>query len=138
LCPFDEAVRLAREHVGAGRWTAEPSEPIPTDPTWSGGIEYVAEQTRPVAASPQRLGTVVDGADGWRSFPSVWPGDAWVELSVSSAEADRSVLHQRVRFQPRGLAGSIGWWALTPVRRIVLGLGLTRLARAAEDGASAG
>jgi hypothetical protein len=46
LIGFDEAVRLALAKVGAAdvetrwstaAWTRAPADPMPTDPTWSGG-----------------------------------------------------------------------------------------------------
>jgi hypothetical protein len=84
LVDFDRAVSLAlqkvREADVATRWSSAstpgaPSDPLPTDPSWAGGSLYVDERSRPVAASPEALWSVIEGiggANGWYSFPLAW------------------------------------------------------------------
>jgi hypothetical protein len=84
LLGFDEAVRLAVQRVQtsavATRWASAsvpgaPSDPLPTDPDWSGGTLYLDERTRHSTAGPEALWRVVEGiggANGWHSFPLAW------------------------------------------------------------------
>ncbi|WP_432835784.1 SDR family oxidoreductase [Dactylosporangium sp. CA-092794] len=84
LTGFDTAVTLALRKIGAGdvetRWSnaavpGAPSDPLPTDPSWSGGTVYRDERTRAVAAPPERLWRVIEaigGDNGWHSFPLAW------------------------------------------------------------------
>lgn len=84
LCPFDEAVRLAlariREAAVVTRWSGAawpgaPSDPMPTDPEWSGGTIYRDERDRPVHTSTDAVWAAVEGIGGergWYSFPLAW------------------------------------------------------------------
>jgi uncharacterized protein YbjT (DUF2867 family) len=84
LCPFDEAVRLALMRIkeadvrtrwsGAG-WPGAPSDPMPTDPEWSGGTIYRDVRERPVHTDPAAVWAAVEGIGGdkgWYSFPLAW------------------------------------------------------------------
>jgi uncharacterized protein YbjT (DUF2867 family) len=60
LCPFDEAVRLALLQIrdaevttrwSGAQWPGSPSDPMPTDPDWSGGTAYVDERTASVVTA---------------------------------------------------------------------------------------
>ena len=196
LCPFDEAVRLAlhqiRDAEVATRWSSAvwpgaPSDPMPTDPQWSGGTVYRDERSMPVVASPEALWRAIEGIGGvrgWYSFPLAWalrgfldrlvggvglrrgrrdpdrlivgdavdfwrvealerprllrlraemrlPGEAWLEFTIAD-DGDLPVLHQRALFIPRGLAGQLYWWAVTPFHGIVFGSMIANLAQAAR------
>jgi hypothetical protein len=84
LLGFDQAVELAltkvKEADVATRWSSAgtpgaPSDPLPTDPDWSGGSLYIDTRTRPVHASPAALWRVIEGIGGdhgWYSFPLAW------------------------------------------------------------------
>jgi uncharacterized protein YbjT (DUF2867 family) len=84
LLGFDRAVELALQKVKeadvATRWSSAstpgaPSDPLPTDPDWSGGSLYVDKRTRRVHASPAALWRVIEGIGGehgWYSFPIAW------------------------------------------------------------------
>jgi uncharacterized protein YbjT (DUF2867 family) len=84
LIGFDRAVELALQKVKdadvATRWSSAstpgaPSDPLPTDPDWSGGSLYVDRRVRPVAASPEALWRIIEGIGGehgWYSFPLAW------------------------------------------------------------------
>lgn len=81
---FEQAVRLAlrrvREAAVATRWSSAawpsaPSDPLPTDPDWSGGSLYVDERVRPTTASPTALWNLIEGIGGdrgWYSWPLAW------------------------------------------------------------------
>ncbi len=84
LCPFDQAVRLALERIrladvvtrwSGASWPGAPSDPMPTDPEWSGGSVYRDERERQVEASPDALWRAVEGSggeQGWYSCPLAW------------------------------------------------------------------
>jgi len=84
LCPFDEAVDLALENIrhaevatrwSGATWPGAPSDPMPTDPEWSGGSAYRDERSTPVGTSVGALWRAVEGIGGdrgWYSFPSAW------------------------------------------------------------------
>jgi len=98
LTGFDEAVRLALARIRDAdvetRWTGSswpgapgmPSaEPLPTDPSWSGGTVYTDERERAVDASADRLWQVVEaigGDTGWYSFPLAWAVRGWLDRAV--------------------------------------------------------
>ncbi|MGW2613694.1 SDR family oxidoreductase [Streptomyces sp. NPDC001500] len=81
---FDEAVRLAlrkvREAQVATRWSSAsvpgaPSDPLPTDPGWSGGSLYTDVRDLVVDAPPASLWRVIEGIggdNGWYSCPLAW------------------------------------------------------------------
>ncbi|MGW0891566.1 SDR family oxidoreductase [Saccharopolyspora sp. NPDC002578] len=49
------------------------------------------------------------------------PGQAWLELSVTSTSGGGSCYHQRAIFVPSGLAGQVYWWSVAPFHGIVFG-----------------
>ena len=53
------------------------------------------------------------------------PGDAWLEWRVVDEGHGRTMLRQRARFHPRGLAGRAYWWLLLPIHKLIW----TRMAR---------
>lgn len=81
---FDTAVSLALKRVGDGevttRWSSAstpgaPSDPLPTDPDWSGGTLYRDRRGLVVDAPPDALWRVIEGIggnNGWYSFPLAW------------------------------------------------------------------
>ncbi|MBT2386809.1 SDR family oxidoreductase [Streptomyces sp. ISL-11] len=84
LIGFDEAVRLALQRVRdadvATHWSSAslpgaPSDPLPSDPDWSGGSLYQDRRELAVDAPPDALWRVVEGIggrNGWYSFPLAW------------------------------------------------------------------
>jgi len=84
LCPFNEAVRLALERVrnaevvtrwSGASWPGAPSDPMPTDPEWSGGTAYRDDRDRPVNAPVEDVWRAIEGIGGergWYSFPLAW------------------------------------------------------------------
>lgn len=98
---FDEAVGLALRHTeraqvdtrwSSATWPTAPSDPLPTDPAWTGGSEYIDERSRPVAAPPEELWSVVEsigGRNGWYSWPLAWAARGWIDLAVGGVGARR-------------------------------------------------
>lgn len=82
--PYDEAVRLALQKIQEGSvetrwsdasWPNAPADPLPTDPTWSGGDVEIDERERHVDAPPSDVWRVIEGIGGergWYSFPLAW------------------------------------------------------------------
>lgn len=81
---YDLAVTLALQKIQEGSvetrwsdasWPTAPSDPLPTDPTWSGGDTELDERDRHVDARPADVWRVVEGIGGergWYSFPLAW------------------------------------------------------------------
>lgn len=98
---FGEAVRLALRRTdraqvdtrwSSATWPTAPSDPLPTDPDWAGGSEYTDERSRPVAAPPGALWSVVEsigGRNGWYSWPLAWAARGWIDLAVGGVGARR-------------------------------------------------
>jgi uncharacterized protein YbjT (DUF2867 family) len=84
LIGFGRAVELAlrriRDRDVLTRWSSAstpgaPSDPLPTDPDWSGGSLYVDERTRVIDAPPAAVWRVIEGIggdNGWYSLPVAW------------------------------------------------------------------
>ncbi len=67
--------------VGRDRAPA-PSEPLPSDPEWTGGSAYQGTREQPTTAPPEVLWRVVEsigGEHGWCSFPLAWSVRGWVD-----------------------------------------------------------
>jgi uncharacterized protein YbjT (DUF2867 family) len=91
LLGVDNAIRLAltrvRDHQVATRWSSAswpgaPSEPLPTDPSWSGGTLYRDVRTRTVEAPAQVLWPLIEGIGGehgWYSWPLAWAARGWLD-----------------------------------------------------------
>lgn len=62
------------------------------------------------------------------------PGAAWLEWRLESRGADRTRLHQRAIFFPKGLAGRLYWNALLPFHGIIFTGMLNNIAVAAQRG----
>ncbi|MEU9837055.1 SDR family oxidoreductase [Streptosporangium sp. NPDC048047] len=59
------------------------------------------------------------------------PGLAWLELGVARHRG-RTVYRQRAIFHPRGLAGHLYWWVISPFHSVIFGRMPRNVARAAE------
>jgi uncharacterized protein YbjT (DUF2867 family) len=195
-CPFDEAVRLALHQIrhaevatrwSGANWPGAPSDPMPTDPEWSGGSVYRDDRSMVIDAAAADVWAAVEGIGGergWYSFKLAWalrgfldrmvggvglrrgrrdanrlfvgdavdfwrveaverphllrlraemrlPGEAWLEFTVDERDG-KTVLKQRALFIPRGLAGHLYWWSVSPFHNIVFGSMIKNLAHAAH------
>ena len=84
LIDFETAVGLALERVRnqevETRWSSAsvpgaPSEPLPTDPAWSGGSLYEDLRERQTSATPAALWHIIEGIggrNGWYSALFLW------------------------------------------------------------------
>jgi uncharacterized protein YbjT (DUF2867 family) len=105
LLGFEQSVELALSRIRdadvATRWSSAtvpgaPSDPLPTDPRWTGGSLYVDRRTRPVDASPQDLWRVIEGIGGergWYSFPLAWRVRGIADRLVGGVGLRRGRLH---------------------------------------------
>ncbi|ONK12665.1 SDR family oxidoreductase [Streptomyces sp. MP131-18] len=60
------------------------------------------------------------------------PGTAWLELRVDRDDHGRTVYRQRALFRPRGLAGHVYWWAVSPFHAWVFGGMVRNIASTAQ------
>ncbi|MCU1370137.1 MAG: NAD(P)-dependent oxidoreductase [Ilumatobacteraceae bacterium] len=105
LCPFDEAVRLALERIrladvvtrwSGASWPGAPSNPMPTDPDWSGGTAYRDDRDLPVDVPPQDLWRAIEGIGGdhgWYSFPLAWAVRGLLDRAVGGVGLRRGRRH---------------------------------------------
>ncbi|SES42920.1 SDR family oxidoreductase [Lentzea albida] len=122
---YDKAVELALDKVRDAdvetRWSGAslpgaPSEPLPSDPDWSGGSVYVDERERRTTASPERLWEVVEGIGGergWYSFPLAWAVRGWMDRLAGGVGLRRG------RRDPHRLnvGEALDWWRVEEIER---------------------
>lgn len=101
LTGFDRSVALALKKIKDAdvttRWSnaslyGAPSDPLPSDPDWSGGSLYVDQREVPVTVDPGRLWRVIEGiggARGWYSFPLAWAVRGWLDVLVGGVGLTR-------------------------------------------------
>ncbi|MGI5503872.1 SDR family oxidoreductase [Lentzea sp. CA-135723] len=122
---YDKAVELALDKIRDAdvetRWSGAstpgaPSEPLPSDPDWSGGSTYVDERERKTNASPERLWAVVEGIGGergWYSFPLAWAVRGWMDRAVGGVG-----LRRGRRDANRLYTGeALDWWRVEEIDR---------------------
>ena len=119
LLGYDDAVRLALAKVrdadvetrwsGASLPDVPPSDPMPSDPEWSGGSVYSDVREQRSSASPERLWRVIKGIGGdhgWYSFPLAWSVRGWLDRLVGGVGLRRG------RRDPHDLhtGDALDWW----------------------------
>ncbi|AYF75878.1 SDR family oxidoreductase [Nocardia yunnanensis] len=125
LTPYRRAVALAlnriRDRDVPTRWSDanppdSPSDPLPTDPDWSGGSLYTDVREQHTSADPATLWSVVEaigGENGWYSFPLAWSLRGWLDRLAGGAGLRRG------RRDPHRLrAGeALDWWRVEYLER---------------------
>jgi uncharacterized protein YbjT (DUF2867 family) len=131
LTGFMDAVRLALKRVRdadvATRWSSAalpgaPSDPLPSDPDWSGGSLYEDRRELAVDADAGAVWQVVEGIggdNGWYSFPLAWAVRGWLDRLIGGVGLRRG------RRDPRRLrvGDSLDFWRveeITPGRLLRL------------------
>ncbi len=104
--PFDAAVERALASVRDGdvatrwadaAWPDSPSDPLPSDPTWSGGTVYRDERSTSVDASVATTWRTVEGIGGergWYSFPLAWAVRGLLDRLVGGVGLRRGRRHR--------------------------------------------
>jgi uncharacterized protein YbjT (DUF2867 family) len=90
-------------------WAGAPSDPLPTDPDWSGGSSYQDVREQNTTAPPESLWEVVEGIGGehgWYSFPLAWSVRGWLDRLAGGVGLRRG------RRDPRRLhvGEALDWW----------------------------
>jgi Protein of unknown function (DUF2867) len=123
LTGFDEAVRLAlgkiRDANVETRWSNASgrdaaAEPLPSDPAWSGGTNFVDERRREVDAPVDALWRVIEGVggeNGWYSFPLAWAVRGWLDRLVGGVGLRRG-RRDRDRLQ---VGEALDWWRVEEI-----------------------
>ncbi|MFQ6395566.1 SDR family oxidoreductase [Nocardia sp. KC 131] len=93
-----------------------PSDPLPTDPAWSGGSLYEDLRERHTHADPDTLWAVIEsigGENGWYSFPLAWSLRGWIDRITGGVGLRRG------RRDPHRLhAGeALDWWRVEHIDR---------------------
>lgn len=118
LTDYETSIRLALAKISRGevetRWSdassaGAPSDPLPSDPDWSGGSSYTDIRERATSADPARLWRVVEsigGENGWYSFPLAWAARGWMDRLVAGPGLRRG------RRDPNDLrvGDALDWW----------------------------
>ncbi len=128
LVGFRRAVELALAKVQAYEvvtsWTSAatpgaPSDPLPSDPDWSGGSLYLDERSVAVDADAPALWSVIEGIggqNGWYSWPLGW----WARGVVDRLTGGPGL--RRGRRNPWDLAvgDALDWWRVEEVEDLHL------------------
>jgi uncharacterized protein YbjT (DUF2867 family) len=105
LCPFDEAVRLSLQQIrdadvatrwSGATWPGAPSDPLPTDPEWSGGTVYQDERSVVVEGSAAAVWSAVEGIGGergWYSFGFAWTLRGFLDRLIGGVGLRRGRRH---------------------------------------------
>ena len=122
---YDRAVELAlvkiRDADVETRWSGAslpgaPSDPLPSDPDWSGGSVYTDVREQHTDAEPERMWEVVEGIGGehgWYSFPLAWAVRGWLDRLVGGVGLRRG------RRDPRRLhvGEALDFWRVEEIER---------------------
>nr|WP_042185631.1 SDR family oxidoreductase [Kibdelosporangium sp. MJ126-NF4]CEL16792.1 Putative nucleoside-diphosphate-sugar epimerase [Kibdelosporangium sp. MJ126-NF4]CTQ91979.1 Putative nucleoside-diphosphate-sugar epimerase [Kibdelosporangium sp. MJ126-NF4] len=122
LVHVEHAIELAlakiRDADVPTRWSdaGAPSDPLPTDPEWSGGSVYTDVRETRTSADPRTLWSVIEsigGEHGWYSFPLAWSVRGWIDRLSGGAGLRRG------RKDPRRLhvGEALDWWRVEHLER---------------------
>ncbi len=125
LTHYERAVELALARIGTGevptRWSdasdrVAPSDPLPSDPEWSGGTVYEDQREQETPASSAALWEVIEsigGEHGWYSVPLAWSMRGWADRLVGGVGLRRG------RRDPRRLhvGEALDWWGVEQLDR---------------------
>lgn len=125
LTGYRRAVRLALTKVRDGAvetsWqdasvADAPSDPLPSDPDWSGHTVFTDDRTRTTDASPDRVWAVIEaigGENGWYSFPLAWAVRGWMDKLVGGVGLRRGRRHPT----RLNIGEALDWWRVEKIDR---------------------
>lgn len=125
LTRYEHAVELALTRIRNAevptRWSdastfGAPSDPLPTDPAWSGGSLYEDLREHHTHADPDTLWAVVEsigGENGWYSFPLAWSLRGWMDRVTGGVGLRRGRKHPH-RLH---LGEALDWWRVEHIDR---------------------
>jgi len=93
-----------------------PSDPLPSDPEWSGHTVYTDDRQLSSTASPQKLWEVVEGIggdNGWYSFPLAWALRGWADKVVGGVGLRRG----RRNASRLAIGEALDWWRVEEIDR---------------------
>ena len=125
LTHYERAVELALTRIRNAevptRWSdasdrIEPSDPLPSDPDWSGGTVYEDLREHQTPARPAALWEVIEsigGEHGWYSFPLAWAVRGWADRALGGVGLRRG------RRDPRRVhvGEALDWWRVERIER---------------------
>lgn len=122
LTPYETAVELALARIRSAdvptRWSdaSAPSDPLPSDPDWSGGSSFEDVRERTTDAPPGAVWAVIEsigGEYGWYSFPLAWSVRGWADRLMGGVGLRRG------RRDPHRLrpGDALDWWRVEFVDR---------------------
>ena len=125
LTHYERAVELALANIRDAnvptRWSdasdgPAPSDPLPTDPEWTGGTLYEDRRESETTADPLSLWEVIEsigGEHGWYSFPLAWSVRGWADRILGGVGLRRG------RRDPRRLhvGEALDWWRVEQLDR---------------------
>ncbi|MFD0559431.1 uncharacterized protein YbjT (DUF2867 family) [Stackebrandtia endophytica] len=125
LTDYDRAIELAltriRDDEVPTRWSdastpGAPSDPMPTDPAWSGGTLYHDVRELHTDAPAETVWQVIEaigGENGWYSFPLAWSVRGWIDRltgGVGLRRGRRDARRLRV-------GEALDWWRVEHLER---------------------
>ncbi|MFE3447163.1 SDR family oxidoreductase [Nocardia sp. NPDC059180] len=125
LTRYERAVELALTRIRNAqvptRWSdadtaGAPSDPLPSDPEWSGGSLYEDVREQRTDVSPQTLWTVIEsigGENGWYSFPLAWSLRGWIDRVSGGVGLRRGRKHPHRLHEGEAL----DWWRVEHIDR---------------------
>jgi len=123
LLGVDDAIELALKKIQdldvVTSWRSAstpgaPSDPLPSDPDWSGGALYVDDRASTVDATPRQLWSVIEGiggVNGWYSWSLGWRVRGLMDIGVGGPGLRRG------RANPFDLTvgDALDWWRVEKI-----------------------
>ena len=123
LTSYRRSVRLALGKMRDGEvetsWRdssvfGAPSDPLPSDPEWSGHTVYTDDRQRDTTATPDQLWKVIEsigGENGWYSFPLAWAARGWMDRLAGGVGLSRG----RRSATQLGTGDALDWWRVEAI-----------------------
>jgi len=93
-----------------------PSDPLPSDPQWSGHTVFTDLREQETTASPDQLWRIVEGIggdNGWYSFPLAWAARGWLDKLVGGVGLRRG----RRNATRLGIGEALDFWRVEALER---------------------